>query len=283
MYDAATGARRHLIADRRREGFDFDLATGGHKPARPFGPLGPAPTADGRYEFDGRNDGFSVVSRADGRAVADEASDGSFLRVEMWGHEDRTFVLAPRGHLAAVVVPPPRGQGGSHPPPRPVRFFDTRTWLPVATMRPAGDEWGFTGDGRHFVSYGRGRAEVVDVSRLGSFKPPPLTDDERRAAWAALALDADPAPPAPRGGGRPVRREVIDALWRLQHDPGAVAELKRRLAAPGATIWESRAVDLLERIATPEAVALLKEYAAGNPEMRLTMEARAALGRLGAP
>lgn len=81
-----------------------------------------------------------------------------------------------------------------------------------------------------------------------------------------------------------MKRDVIDALWRLQHDPGAVAELRRRLAAPNAGgVWESRAVDLLERIGTPEAVALLKEYVAGDPAARLTVEARGALARLRAP
>jgi hypothetical protein len=44
---------------------------------------------------------------------------------------------------------------------------------------------------------------------------------------------------------------------------------------------EARAVQLLERIGTPEARQVLEEVAQGAPSARLTEEAKAALGRLG--
>ena len=279
VYEAATGARRHLVTERFNARGELDPESGEHRPPPARRP--PA-TADGRYEFDGRRDGFSVVTRADGRVVADAPSGASLASGVHC--RDRVFLPAPRGHLVAVVPPDPRSE---YVPPgalaRPVRFFDARTWQQVAEVRPTGDEWGFTGDGRYFVTYGRGLARVYDVSRVGSLPPAPLSNDERHLAWAALASDADPAPPAPpKGGPRVVRRGVIDALWRLQHDPGAVAQLRLRLKpAPGeAPVWDSRAVDLLERIATPEARALLAEYAGGDPAARLTLEAQAALARL---
>ena len=52
----------------------------------------------------------------------------------------------------------------------------------------------------------------------------------------------------------------------------------RTTASPEQT-RESRALELLERLATPEATALLKELAAGADDARLTKEAKAALKR----
>jgi WD40 repeat protein len=48
-----------------------------------------------------------------------------------------------------------------------------------------------------------------------------------------------------------------------------------------AWLRQSRAVEVLERIGTPGAVAVLKKLAAGSPGAALTREARAALERLG--
>jgi RNA polymerase sigma factor (sigma-70 family) len=66
----------------------------------------------------------------------------------------------------------------------------------------------------------------------------------------------------------------------------ANAEVRRRIDAVLAG-WEagqrrlSRAVEVLEYIATPGARQLLTELAGGDPQARLTKEAKAALGRLG--
>ena len=50
---------------------------------------------------------------------------------------------------------------------------------------------------------------------------------------------------------------------------------------PTADEWrEIRAIEVLERIATPAARALLADLAKGDPAARLTQEAKGSLGRL---
>jgi hypothetical protein len=85
--------------------------------------------------------------------------------------------------------------------------------------------------------------------------------------------------------GRSVRPALLEAL---EAKPGL--EKKRRLQrllegmrAPGpapALVRALRAVELLERLGTPEARRLLETLAGGQPGARLTAESRAALRRL---
>jgi hypothetical protein len=89
-----------------------------------------------------------------------------------------------------------------------------------------------------------------------------------------------------QGAGRPVRPALLQALGA---NPGP--EKKRRLeqllegmgasAAPAPELVRPlRALELLERLGTREARQLLQSLAAGQPDTRLTADARAALGRL---
>ena len=48
----------------------------------------------------------------------------------------------------------------------------------------------------------------------------------------------------------------------------------------GDALRQVRAISVLERAATPDALKLLAELAAGNPEARLTREAAAASARV---
>jgi hypothetical protein len=49
----------------------------------------------------------------------------------------------------------------------------------------------------------------------------------------------------------------------------------------GETLRCLRAIELLERLGTPEARKLLERLGQGSPEAWLTQEAKASLGRLG--
>jgi hypothetical protein len=68
--------------------------------------------------------------------------------------------------------------------------------------------------------------------------------------------------------------------------PGARRQLERLLEEvsadnpAGSLLRSTRAVELLELLATPEARKLLEEVAAGWPEARRTREAKEALERL---
>ncbi|MGL4550916.1 MAG: WD40 repeat domain-containing protein [Gemmataceae bacterium] len=77
---------------------------------------------------------------------------------------------------------------------------------------------------------------------------------------------------------------LADRLRAADH-PDATASLKALLRAARAWPGEGmlrpvRAVEVLERLATPEARELLEALAAGNPDARPTAEAKAALGRV---
>ncbi len=116
---------------------------------------------------------------------------------------------------------------------------------------PAADEiakWRAKLSSKEFQERDAGRKALADVG-----------------AAAANALQAEAkAPGTPESG-----RIATDLLARLQRGYGTPAEL---LAA--------RAVEVAERIGTPEAKKLLAAWADGAPLATLTVEAKAALGRL---
>jgi len=98
--------------------------------------------------------------------------------------------------------------------------------------------------------------------------------DARERATRALTGLGDLARPAlekrlaasPSAEVRERLRGLLDKLDGPLTDPARLREL--------------RAVELLEQVRTPAAVALLKEYAAGDPAGRLTREAKEAIERL---
>lgn len=99
--------------------------------------------------------------------------------------------------------------------------------------------------------------------------------DVREAATAELMK---------RGAG------AAEPLRTALKAPGSTLEKRRRIerildkitteGLPAAGLREVRSIELLERIDTPEAVKLLESLAAGADEARLTIEAKAALGRV---
>ena len=96
----------------------------------------------------------------------------------------------------------------------------------------------------------------------------------RQKAMTELAALADLAEPALRQAlreGPPLetRQRVVQLLEKLT-----------RLAAPSELLRAVRAVEVLERIGTPDAQRLLESLASGAPGARLTREARASLRRL---
>jgi hypothetical protein len=99
--------------------------------------------------------------------------------------------------------------------------------------------------------------------------------EERQRAFAELAerveLVRDALKEVLAGSPSP---EVRKQLRRL------LEEAEGRALDPGDRLRELRALEVLERVGTPEARALLLEVAGGAPPARLTREAKAALDRL---
>jgi hypothetical protein len=118
-------------------------------------------------------------------------------------------------------------------------------------------------------------------------KPP---DQRQIAAWIA-DLDADSFETREKASrvlgeaGPHARAAVLAAL-----EAGPAPEKKRRLeevrdrmdrAGPSLEMLRpTRALELLERLGTPEARKLVEELAGGSPGARLTLDARATLRRL---
>jgi hypothetical protein len=96
---------------------------------------------------------------------------------------------------------------------------------------------------------------------------------QREAASKRLASLADRAGPA-------LRAALKGSLSLEQRRRIEVALASLTAVPPAKTLRDLRAIEVLERIGTPEAKGLLEELAHGASEARLTREAKASLRRL---
>jgi hypothetical protein len=108
----------------------------------------------------------------------------------------------------------------------------------------------------------------------------PLSDQAAAAAWADLAS---------REAGLALGDRATPALRRLlagRLSPEARRRAEQLLARPDHLITDPemlrgvRAVEVLERLATPDARQVLVELAGGDTDSRLTREAKSSLERL---
>ncbi|MGL4555779.1 MAG: WD40 repeat domain-containing protein, partial [Gemmataceae bacterium] len=113
----------------------------------------------------------------------------------------------------------------------------------------------------------------------------PLTAAEARRLIADLSADDfETRDRASRALAVPSALPHVEAAAKTETDLEARRRLQRLLAdgrtwpGPGG-LRAVRAVEVLERAGTPEARRLLEELAGGNPDARLTHEARASRGR----
>jgi hypothetical protein len=136
----------------------------------------------------------------------------------------------------------------------------------------------FSADGRRLVSGSNdGTALVWDVSLATAPAPraKPLTDAQVTKLWDAL--DGDDA------------KAAFAAMTELAGVPDQATDLLRRHVKPAAAPTDAarvrhiRAVELLEELGTPAARKLLTELATGKADAPLTLDAGAALKRLGKP
>lgn len=167
--------------------------------------------------------------------------------------------LSPDGRVLAVG----RAGGG-------INLIETATLgvrRQLGGVGPACRDVAFTPDGSRLLTAGPGEGVVVWPVRVRDM---PLTAELKRETSAAKLWDQLAAPDA---------AAAYAAMARLAADPSAAAKMARlRLGTTIDPLAESRAVELLESLNTPEARAHLRELAADG-----TVTAARALSRLGEP
>jgi hypothetical protein len=187
-----------------------------------------------------------------------------------FSHDGRLLAVADG---AAVVVYDVTGRAARREIARP----DARTWdalggdaLPLGLMAyPA-------------------EAVALIRSRLRPAPGKPLSEAEIRRYIRDLGDDDfTTRERASKALAVPSALPLVEAAAKTESDLEARRRLQR-LIADGRT-WPGpgmlavvRAIEVLERVGTAEARRLLTELAEGNPDARLTQEAKAAVGRLGA-
>ncbi len=201
------------------------------------------------------------------------------------GHKESTRGLAfsPDGRLLASCSGGYRSSND-----QTVRIWDVATGRELRRFQGhlgAVNAVAFTPDGRSVVSASEDATALVwDVSDLAD-QPAgaqPITAESLKARWAALAGDD--------------ARAAYRATWALSV-PAAVPFLREQLhpamapdpegipaasgpIAPPEVLRTLRAIAALERVATPEARAVLETLALGNPGAIETRDAKSALDRL---
>lgn len=310
VYDLATGERRHLVPGPAPERQSLDPASGRYVPEshrwRP-GVL----TRDGRYELRYFEDTLYVEDVLSGGTVVSERADGfgksaavrsaahlaaapvkaataiydTRTRARLRTIEGRGSVsLSPDGRYLAV-----HDEGrvtvwdlADLPRPQPPARF------PAAQRQAAWEEVDrpFNGDklpeSLWFLQHDP-RTVPTLTKRV---KPVPLTPPGDVARWLADLGAADAAVRAVAYGhllaqGSAARERLTPVAAGQGEQATLALNLLGATEKPNdAEFRAARAVELLERIASPAATDLLTRYAAGDPAARLTVEARAALARL---
>ncbi len=162
----------------------------------------------------------------------------------------------------------------------------------LRAARPAFDEWAALGGGEPRATLEALLRRPARVVRLLSGKLTPVPQvpaariagwiaqldsddyDERAAAEAGLKAHLIQAEGAMRAAAE---KALLEPRLRLNRLLRSLDELH----ASAAWARQTRAVEVLERIGTPEAAAVLKRLAGGAAGAALTREAAAALSRLG--
>jgi RNA polymerase sigma factor (sigma-70 family) len=243
-------------------------------------------------------DGRTVAFSPDGRMVA----WGSWQVVQVWevatGLERLAFP-AHRGEVMSVAFFPDGRRLATGSPDTTALVWDLSARAlgePAARVTAADVDGLWTdlmGDDGHksyraLWALATAPKEVMPLLRT-HLKPPPATDRDR-VQRLIKDLDADAFETREKAAEEleKIGRAAGEALRKtLAGEPSAelrqrvellLGKLRTASASPERT-RESRALELLEQLGTPEAMALLKELAKGPAGTWLTEEARAALKR----
>jgi WD40 repeat protein len=143
----------------------------------------------------------------------------------------------------------------------------------------------FSPDGKYLVSCGAdGTALVWDAKVLTGKPMPPERDtaaldaDEVQPHWDVLAA-ADPGKAASAMAALVESPDTAVPLLKARLKPAAAPTEPEGAVTDPELLRHLRAVEVLERIGTPEARKVLEELAKGEPAARVTREAKASLER----
>jgi WD40 repeat protein len=240
--------------------------------------------------------GKGLAVSPDGRLVASGGDGGEVLLWDVVTGRPRGPLCGHSGRVLAVAFTPDGRSLVSSGDDATALVWDLSRLPPAApsaeASRPAGELWEELGD-RDAAVAGRALAGLAgwptEAVRLARQRLAPADagqvarlitdmDDDRfgvreRAEGELETLGAAAVPALREALAARPSREQRRRLERLLGQDAGEARTPEALRT-------LRAVELLERLATPAAADVLKGLAAGSPEARLTTEARAALERL---
>jgi WD40 repeat protein len=251
----------------------------------------------------------AVAFAADGRRVAsgegDRNPDGTFgpPTVRVWDAATGRELQTLRGHESDVLglaFSPDGRRLAAGLKDSTVLIWDVKTQLPSLTAAAPEEIDGLWSDlenadaGRaDRAAWALATAPEKAVPLLERRLKPAASPDPKLVKQRLEELDSDDfatrdaAAAALAWWGGAVEAELRAAL---DHKPSA--EVRRRIEAllaaldappSGEVLRSLRAVRVLERVGTPRARRVLEALAGGESTHRVTAEAKAALGRLGAP
>jgi hypothetical protein len=271
---------RHAVVVREQDAYLFDTLTGQIKVSIPLNGSGKVcgVSASGRWLA---VEGVSVFD-LEGKSPADPVVTLPMPRVDVRGlavNADGTRLISAHGDGTCLVWDLARLRGGVT---GPKSADDGRLWEQLANEDPAEAQEAIVA-----LAKEPGRAVRLFTAKLCLVTPIPRA---RIAAWVAQLDSSDfPTRKAAIRDLEAAKEQAAEAL-REAADKAVALEVRLRarrlleqlddLAKDGERMRQLRAVEVLERIGTKEAVALLEKLAGGAPAATLTREANASLRRL---
>ncbi len=309
VWDVVTGRERWKRSDVRSQTLAFSpdgqwIATSGQAPA-PDGDIAPSTevrlwdAATGADVWVRQRHTQAVAGFAftrDGRTLATAAMDGEVCLWEVATGGVRRSFRAHEGGVLSVSFSPDGGRLATAGEDRKVLVWDLTEGAAPLSAREAEVEWEALASGDAARAYAAVRRLAGDPARavplLAARLRPVAAADAGRVAALIADLDGD------RFAAREAASQelaglgdvVVPALRRaLASGPGPEARRRLNLLLEEAGTWPPgrlrpwRALEVLERIGTPEARRVLQSLAGGLAGTRLTDGARDSLARLARP